>query len=91
MHDPGILYYHKQSDEYYGVDFSDEGHRWRYSRPPSPRTSRSSGIQDSLNSSWCDSQGSEESLPPLPPRGILTEFELLIFSTVYMRVKVNPY
>ncbi|XP_050737688.1 dedicator of cytokinesis protein 3-like isoform X3 [Eriocheir sinensis] len=47
---------------------SDESQRWRHSRPPSPRTSRSSGIQDSLNSSWCDSQGSEESLPPLPPR-----------------------
>ncbi|KAK8389640.1 hypothetical protein O3P69_008971 [Scylla paramamosain] len=47
---------------------SDEGHRWRYSRPPSPRPARSSITQDSANSSWCDSQGSDESLPPLPPR-----------------------
>ncbi|MPC55812.1 hypothetical protein E2C01_049757 [Portunus trituberculatus] len=59
-------------DEYHGPYFSDEAHRWRYSRPPSPRTARSSITQDSANSLWCDSQGSDESLPPLPPRGMLT-------------------
>ncbi|XP_042209941.1 dedicator of cytokinesis protein 3-like isoform X4 [Homarus americanus] len=47
---------------------SDESQRWRHSRPPSPRTARSSGIHDCLNTSWSDSHGSEESLPPLPPR-----------------------
>ncbi|XP_071543136.1 dedicator of cytokinesis protein 3 isoform X3 [Panulirus ornatus] len=47
---------------------SDESQRWRHSRPPSPRTARSSGTHDSLNTSWSDSHGSEESLPPLPPR-----------------------
>ncbi|XP_045606392.1 dedicator of cytokinesis protein 3 isoform X3 [Procambarus clarkii] len=46
----------------------DESQRWRHSRPPSPRTARSSGTHDSLNTSWSDSHGSEESLPPLPPR-----------------------
>ncbi|KAK4293650.1 hypothetical protein Pmani_033668 [Petrolisthes manimaculis] len=49
---------------------SDESQRWRHSRPPSPRTARTSGTHDSLNTSWSDSHshGSEESLPPLPPR-----------------------
>ncbi|XP_076035833.1 dedicator of cytokinesis protein 3-like isoform X2 [Oratosquilla oratoria] len=45
---------------------SDERQRWRHSsRPPSPRRV----TQDSLNTSWSDSHGSHESLPPLPPRG----------------------
>ncbi|XP_066947355.1 dedicator of cytokinesis protein 3 isoform X4 [Macrobrachium rosenbergii] len=48
---------------------SDDSQRWRHSRPPSPHAPRNSGTHDSLNTSWSDSQGSQESLPPLPPRG----------------------
>ncbi|XP_042868283.1 dedicator of cytokinesis protein 3-like isoform X2 [Penaeus japonicus] len=47
---------------------SDENRRSRHSRPPSPHSARISGTHDSLNTSWSDSHGSQESLPPLPPR-----------------------
>ncbi|XP_037792049.1 dedicator of cytokinesis protein 4-like [Penaeus monodon] len=47
---------------------SEENRRSRHSRPPSPHSARISGTHDSLNTSWSDSHGSQESLPPLPPR-----------------------
>lgn len=73
----------------YFFSSSDENRRSRHSRPPSPHSARISGTHDSLNTSWSDSHGSQESLPPLPPRGmsqsafVLDKF-LYKFSSCYI-------